>query len=45
MPNIAKEWADGLEAQGVPAADFMRAYMDGLRARGETPVRNWDEEL
>jgi TRAP-type C4-dicarboxylate transport system substrate-binding protein len=45
MPNIAKEWADGLVAQGVPAGDFMRAYMDGLRARGETPVRNWDEEL
>jgi TRAP-type C4-dicarboxylate transport system substrate-binding protein len=45
MPNIAKEWADGLGAQGVPAADFMRAYMDGLRARGETPVRSWDGEL
>jgi TRAP-type C4-dicarboxylate transport system substrate-binding protein len=45
MPNIAKEWADGLEAQGVPAGDFMRAYMEGLRARGEAPVRNWDEEL
>jgi hypothetical protein len=29
----------------VPAGDFMRAYMDGLRTRGETPVRNWDEEL
>ncbi len=45
MPNIAAEWAAGLEAQGIPAADFMRAYMEGLRARGETPVRNWDEEL
>jgi TRAP-type transport system periplasmic protein len=45
MPNIAKEWADALEAQGVPAGDFLRAYMEGLRARGETPVRNWDEEL
>ena len=45
MPNIAKEWADGLEAQGIPARDFMRAYLDGVRARGETPVRNWDEEL
>ena len=45
MPNIAKEWADGLEAQGVPARDFMKAYLDGVRARGETPVRNWDDEL
>jgi len=45
MPNIAKEWADGLEAQGVPARDFMKAYLDGVRARGETPVRDWDSEL
>lgn len=45
MPNIAKEWADSLEAKGVPATEFMKAYMDGLRKRGETPVRNWDEDL
>jgi TRAP-type C4-dicarboxylate transport system substrate-binding protein len=45
MPNIAKEWAEGLDAQGVPAADFMRAYMQGLRDAGEEPVRNWDDEL
>jgi hypothetical protein len=29
----------------VPARDFMRAYLDGVRAKGETPVRNWDDEL
>jgi TRAP-type C4-dicarboxylate transport system substrate-binding protein len=45
MPNIAREWADGLEAQGVPARDFMKAYLEGLRARAETPVRDWDAEL
>ncbi len=45
MPDIAKEWADTLEGQGIPARDFMKAYMDGLRARGETPVRDWDNEL
>jgi hypothetical protein len=45
MPNIAREWADGLEAQGVPARDFMKAYMEGLRARGEASVRDWDAEL
>lgn len=45
MPNIAKEWADGLEAQGLPARAFMKAYLDGVRALGETPVRNWDDEL
>jgi len=45
MPNIAREWADGLEEKGVPARDFLRAYMEGLRARGEEPVRNWDQDL
>ncbi|WP_353475803.1 C4-dicarboxylate TRAP transporter substrate-binding protein (plasmid) [Salipiger sp. H15] len=45
MPDIAKEWADGLEAKGTPARDFMRAYMEGVRKRGGTPVRAWDEEL
>ncbi len=45
MPNIAKEWADGLEAQGIPAREFLKAYLDGVRAKGEDPVRDWDEEL
>jgi len=45
MPNIAKEWADALEEKGIPAGDYMKAYMAGLRARGEAPVRNWDEDL
>ncbi len=45
MPNIAKEWADDLEGKGVPARAFMKAYLDGVRAKGESPVRNWDDEL
>ncbi|MCB1342059.1 MAG: C4-dicarboxylate TRAP transporter substrate-binding protein [Pseudooceanicola sp.] len=45
MPNIAKEWADGLEAKGIPAKEFLKAYLDGVRAKGEKPVRNWDDEL
>ena len=45
MPNIAKEWADGLEGQGAPARDFMKAYIDGVRERGGAPVRAWDDEL
>lgn len=43
LPDIAGEWAEGLEAQGVPAKAFLAAYMDGLRARGEKPVRDWDK--
>ncbi len=45
MPNIAKEWADALEERGTPAREFLTAYLDGLRARGEAPIRAWDEEL
>lgn len=44
LPDLAGEWVAAAEAQGLPARDFLKAYMDGLRARGETPVRNWDAE-
>jgi len=43
LPDIAGEWASELEAQGVPAKAFLAAYMDGLRKRGEKPVRDWDK--
>lgn len=43
LPDIAGDWAAPLEERGIPARDFLAAYLDGLRARGETPARNWDE--
>ena len=45
MPNIAGEWAKQVEAQGLPAKEILKAYMDGVRKRGGTPVRDWDKEL
>lgn len=45
LPALATDWANGLEARGVPAKTFMTQYMDGLRKRGESPVRAWDDEL
>lgn len=45
MPNIAKEWADGLEERGMPAREFMQSYINGVRERGGEPVRAWDDEL
>jgi TRAP-type C4-dicarboxylate transport system substrate-binding protein len=45
LPNIAKEWVDANEAKGVPAKAVMKAFMEGVRKRGGTPVRNWDEGL
>ncbi|WMS44579.1 C4-dicarboxylate TRAP transporter substrate-binding protein [Acuticoccus sp. MNP-M23] len=45
LPDIATEWVEELEGRGVGARAFMKAYMEGLRDRGEAPVRNWDENL
>ncbi len=45
LPNIAGEWAANGESRGLPAKEFMKAYMEGLRAKGEKPARNWDEAL
>lgn len=41
LPDVAGEWAAQLESQGVPGKAFLAAYMDGLRERGEEPVRDW----
>lgn len=43
MPDVAGEWAKPLDARGVPASEFIAAYMEALRARGETPARDWDK--
>ncbi len=43
MPDVASDWAAPLEERGIPARDFLADYMDGLRARGETPARDWDK--
>lgn len=43
LPNIAADWAAPLEDRGIPANEFLAAYMDGLRAAGETPARDWDK--
>ncbi len=44
MPNIAQEWAAGLDAQGKNGSAMLAAYMDKLIAAGETPARNWATE-
>ncbi len=43
MPDIAGEWAAPLDASGIPATEFIAAYMEALRAKGETPARDWDK--
>jgi TRAP-type C4-dicarboxylate transport system substrate-binding protein len=43
MPNIAKEWAERIDAQGLPGSKVLAAYMEEMRASGAKPVRNWDQ--
>ena len=44
LPNLAGEWAAENDGRGLPAAAFLASYMDGLRAGGETPARDWSAE-
>ncbi len=44
MPNIAKDWAAGLDKKGLPGTKLVRAYMDRMRAANQPIVRHWDRE-
>ncbi len=44
MPNIAKEWADRLEARKIPGRAVLSAFMDEMRARKIDIARQWDRE-
>lgn len=45
LPNLAQQWVEENEANGLPAREVLQAYMAAARAAGATPIRNWDEEL
>ena len=45
MPNIAVEWAQGIDSAGGPGSEMLVAYMDKLRAAGFEPMRDWAAEL
>jgi len=44
MPNIAMDWAKGLDDAGAPGTAMLVAYMDKLKAAGLTPLRDWANE-
>lgn len=43
LPNLAQEWAAEAEKNGLPGKAFLKAYMDGVRAGGAKPLRDWDK--
>lgn len=45
MPNIAVEWAEGLDSTGAPGSEMLQAYMAKLIDAGFTPLRDWSAEL
>lgn len=45
MPNIAMEWATGLDEKGEPGTEMLNAYLGKLRAAGFEPVRDWAAEM
>jgi TRAP-type C4-dicarboxylate transport system substrate-binding protein len=44
LPNIATEWADDMEARGMPGHAILKDYMDIMRANDQPIVRHWDRE-
>jgi TRAP-type C4-dicarboxylate transport system substrate-binding protein len=44
MDNAAAAWAAELDAKGEPATDILGLYMEGMRAAGAAPLRDWDRE-
>jgi TRAP-type C4-dicarboxylate transport system substrate-binding protein len=43
LPDLAGEWAAQTDERGIPASEFLEAYMSGLRERGQEPARAWDK--
>ena len=43
MPNIAKQWTEGLQARNLPGQSVLNAYMAEQRKRNATILRDWDK--
>ncbi len=44
LPNLAKEWAAGLDKEGAQGSEMLSYYMDAMRAAKQPIERNWDRE-
>ena len=41
LPDLGGEWAKTQDAKGLPGSEVLKSYLEGIRARGGTPARNW----
>ncbi|MEP5153807.1 hypothetical protein [Planktotalea sp.] len=44
MPNIAKEWAQAADANGLPGTEVLTTYMTKMREANQPIARHWDQE-
>lgn len=44
LPNLAKEWAEGLDKEGLDGTAMLKFYMDAMRAAKQPIERQWDRE-
>ena len=44
LPNLAKEWAAGLDKSGDQGSPMLSYYMDAMRAAKQPIERQWDRE-
>ncbi len=44
LPNLAKEWAAGLDKEGAQGTAMLTFYMDAMRAAKQPIERQWDRE-
>lgn len=43
LPNLAAEWADALEKQGLPGRQVLKSYVGSMKAARQTVLRDWSE--
>jgi len=43
MPNVAQDWAAGLQKKGIPGSAILSAYMDSMRSANQPILRHWDK--
>lgn len=41
LPDLAGKWVASNTEAGLPAAEVLKAFLDGGRARGAEPLRDW----
>lgn len=45
MPDIASEWAKGLDDTGMQGSEMLNAYLGKLKDAGYTGVRDWSRKM